>query len=141
MKTTSDLLKLIGNTPLVKLKSLSSETDCNIFAKLEFYNPGGSVKDRVAQYLVRDAECRGLLKPGDTIVEATSGNMGVAFALLSAVKKYKCIFTLPESITREKIQALFPAIFGESCKSIHIACDIEFRTDDHPGFVRKCDIV
>ena len=106
MKTTSDLLKLIGNTPLVKLKSLSSETDCNIFAKLEFYNPGGSVKDRVAQYLVRDAECRGLLKPGDTIVEATSGNMGVAFALLSAVKKYKCIFTLPESITREKIQAL-----------------------------------
>jgi len=106
MKTTSDLLKLIGNTPLVKLNSLSSETDCNIFAKLEFYNPGGSVKDRVAQYIVRDAECRGLLKPGDTVVEATSGNMGVAFALLSAVKKYKCIFTLPESITREKIQAL-----------------------------------
>lgn len=106
MKTSTDLLNLIGNTPLVKLNNLSSETNSNIFAKLEFYNPGGSVKDRVAQYIIRDAECRGLIKPGDTIVEATSGNMGVAFALLSAVKKYKCIFTLPESITREKIQAL-----------------------------------
>ena len=110
MKTSSDLLKLIGSTPLVKLNNLSGEAGSNIFAKLEFYNPGGSVKDRVAQYIIRDAECKGLLKPGDTIVEATSGNMGVAFALLSALKKYKCIFTLPESITKEKIQAL--KIFG-----------------------------
>ena len=107
---TSDLSGLIGNTPLVKLNNLSGETDSTIYAKLEFYNPGGSIKDRVAQYIIRDAECKGLLKPGDTIVEATSGNMGVAFALLSAVKKYKCIFTLPESITKEKIQAL--KIFG-----------------------------
>ncbi len=107
---TSDLSGLIGNTPLVKLNNLSGETDSTIYAKLEFYNPGGSIKDRVAQYIIRDAECKGLLKPGDTIVEATSGNMGVAFALLGAVKKYKCIFTLPESITKEKIQAL--KIFG-----------------------------
>lgn len=106
MNTSRDLVGLIGNTPLVKLNNLSGETGSNIYAKLEFYNPGGSVKDRVAQYIVEDAEKRGLLKPGDTIVEATSGNMGVAFALLSAVKKYKCIFTLPESITKEKIQAL-----------------------------------
>ena len=110
MNTASDLINIIGNTPLVRLNNLSSETNSNIFAKLEFYNPGGSVKDRVAQYIIRDAESKGLLKPGDTIVEATSGNMGVAFALLSAVKKYKCIFTLPESITKEKIQAL--RIFG-----------------------------
>ncbi len=110
MNTTTDLIKIIGNTPLVKLNNLSSETSSNIFAKLEFYNPGGSVKDRVAQYIIKDAECKGLLKPGDTIVEATSGNMGVAFALLSAVKKYKCIFTLPESVTKEKIQVL--NIFG-----------------------------
>jgi len=110
MKTSANLLELIGNTPLVKLNNLSSETSCNIYAKLEFYNPGGSVKDRVAQYIIKDAECKGLLKPGDTIVEATSGNMGIAFALLSAVKKYKCIFTLPESITKEKIQAL--KLFG-----------------------------
>ena len=110
MKASANLLELIGNTPLVKLNNLSSETSCNIYAKLEFYNPGGSVKDRVAQYIIKDAECKGLLKPGDTIVEATSGNMGIAFALLSAVKKYKCIFTLPESITKEKIQAL--KLFG-----------------------------
>ncbi len=110
MKTSANLLGLIGNTPLVKLNNLSSETSSNIYAKLEFYNPGGSVKDRVAQYIIEDAESRGLLKPGDTIVEATSGNMGVAFALLSAVKKYKCIFTLPQSVTKEKIQAL--KLFG-----------------------------
>ena len=73
---TSDLSGLIGNTPLVKLNNLSGETDSTIYAKLEFYNPGGSIKDRVAQYIIRDAECKGLLKPGDTIVEATSGNMG-----------------------------------------------------------------
>ena len=106
MRMPHDLLSLIGNTPLVELKNLSGETDGNLYAKLEFYNPGGSVKDRVAKYIVEEAEGKGLLKPGDTIVEATSGNMGVAFALLSAVKKYKCIFTLPESITKEKIQAL-----------------------------------
>ena len=110
MKASANLLELIGNTPLVKLNNLSSETSCNIYAKLEFYNPGGSVKDRVAQYIIEDAESKGLLKPGDTIVEATSGNMGVAFALLSAVKKYKCIFALPESVTKEKIQAL--KLFG-----------------------------
>jgi len=110
MNTTKDVSELIGNTPLVNLNKLSSETSSNIYAKLEFYNPGGSVKDRVAQYIIKDAECKGLLKPGDTIVEATSGNMGVAFALLSAVKKYKCIFTLPLSITKEKIQAL--KLFG-----------------------------
>jgi cystathionine beta-synthase len=110
MNTTKDVSELIGNTPLVHLNKLSSETSSNIYAKLEFYNPGGSVKDRVAQYIIKDAECKGLLKPGDTIVEATSGNMGVAFALLSAVKKYKCIFTLPLSITKEKIQTL--KLFG-----------------------------
>jgi len=110
MKISKNLLGLIGNTPLVKLNNLSSEISGNIYAKLEFYNPGGSVKDRVAQYIIQDAEDKGLLKPGDTIVEATSGNMGVAFALLSAVKKYKCIFTLPLSITKEKIQAF--KLFG-----------------------------
>ena len=110
MNTTEDVSELIGNTPLVNLNKLSSETSSNIYARLEFYNPSGSVKDRVAQYIIKDAECKELLKPGDTIVEATSGNMGVAFALLSAVKKYKCIFTLPLSITKEKIQAL--KLFG-----------------------------
>lgn len=106
MNAANDLLSLIGNTPLVKLNNLTEGTRSDIYAKLEFYNPSGSVKDRVAIYIVEDAERRGILKPGDTIVEATSGNMGVAFALVGAVKNYKCIFTLPESISKEKIQAI-----------------------------------
>jgi cystathionine beta-synthase len=106
MNAANDILSLIGDTPLVKLNNLAEGITSDIYAKLEFYNPSGSVKDRVAVYIVEDAERRGILKPGDTIVEATSGNMGVAFALVGAVKNYKCIFTLPESISKEKIQAL-----------------------------------
>lgn len=106
MNAANDILSLIGNTPLVKLNNLTEGITSDIYAKLEFYNPSGSVKDRVAIYIVEDAERRGILKPGDTIVEATSGNMGVAFALVGAVKNYKCIFTLPESISKEKIQAI-----------------------------------
>ena len=104
----NNVLETIGNTPHVRLQKLFPEHE--VWVKVEKTNPGGSIKDRVAQYIIRDAESKGLLKAGDTIVEATSGNMGVAFALLGAVKKYKCIFTLPESITKEKIQAL--KIFG-----------------------------
>lgn len=106
MNAANDLLSLIGNTPIVRLNKLTVGVKSNIYAKLEFYNPSGSVKDRVAVYIVEDAVRRGILNPGDTIVEATSGNMGVAFALVGAVKNYKCIFTLPESISKEKIQAL-----------------------------------
>ena len=106
MNAANDILSLIGNTPLVKLNNLTEGVRSEIYAKLEFYNPSGSIKDRVAVYIAEDAERRGILKPGDTIVEATSGNMGVAFALVGAVKNYKCIFTLPESISKEKIQAL-----------------------------------
>jgi cystathionine beta-synthase len=106
MKVANDILSLIGNTPLVRLNNLTEGVGSDIYAKLESYNPSGSVKDRVAVYIVEDAERRGILKPGDTIVEATSGNMGVAFVLVGAVRNYKCIFTLPESISKEKIQAL-----------------------------------
>lgn len=106
MKYSEDLLELVGNTPLVGLSKLGADVESNLYAKLEYTNPTGSVKDRVARYVIDDAEKRGLLEPGGTIVEATSGNMGVAFALIGAVRGYKCIFTLPESITKEKIQAL-----------------------------------
>lgn len=106
MNATNDILELIGNTPLVKLNNLTREIKGDIYAKLEYYNPTGSIKDRVAIHIAEDAERRGILKPGDTIVEATSGNMGVAFALIGAVKNYRCIFTLPETISKEKIQAL-----------------------------------
>ncbi len=106
MNTKEDLLTLVGNTPLVALDKIGTELMSSLYAKLEYTNPTGSVKDRVSLYIIDDAERRGLLKPGDTIVEATSGNMGVAFALIGAIRGYKCIFTLPESITKEKIQAL-----------------------------------
>jgi len=106
MSLKSGILDLVGNTPLVRLNSVTEGLESEIYAKLEFYNPSGSVKDRVATYIVEDAERRGVLKPGDTIVESTSGNMGVALALVAAVKGYKCVFTLPDSISTEKIRAL-----------------------------------
>ncbi len=106
MKVSEDLLELVGNTPLVGLGKLGAELSGDLYAKLEYTNPTGSVKDRVSRYIIDDAEQKGLLEPGGTIVEATSGNMGVAFALIGAIRGYKCIFTLPESITKEKIQAL-----------------------------------
>lgn len=110
MKVSEDVLRLIGNTPLVRINKLAHEIKSDIYAKLEFYNPSGSFKDRVASYIIDDAERRELIRPGDLIVEATSGNMGVAFALVAAVKNYKCIFTLPETISKEKIAAI--KLFG-----------------------------
>lgn len=106
MRISRSVLELIGNTPLVKLSNLTKGVKSDIYAKLEYYNPGGSLKDRVALYIIEDAESQGVLKPGDIIVEATSGNLGAAFALIAAVKGYRCIFTLPETISKEKIKAL-----------------------------------
>lgn len=110
MNLSEDVLSLIGNTPLVRINKLARGITSELYAKLEFYNPSGSFKDRVAKYIIDDAEARGLIKPGDLIVEATSGNMGVAFALVGAVRDYRCIFTLPETISKEKILAI--KLFG-----------------------------
>ena len=107
---SSSILDYIGNTPLIKFNNINSDVVPNFYAKLEFFNPSGSIKDRVAQYIVEDAEHRGMLKPGQLIVESTSGNMGLSFALVSAVKGYKCVFALPETISKEKIRAL--KLFG-----------------------------
>lgn len=110
MNLSEDVLSLIGNTPLVRINKLARGITSELYAKLEFYNPSGSFKDRVAKYIIDDAEGKGLIKPGDLIVEATSGNMGVAFALVGAVRDYRCIFTLPETISKEKILAI--KLFG-----------------------------
>ena len=110
MEISRGILELIGNTPLIKLNNITKGLSFSLYAKLEFYNPSGSLKDRVAHYIVEDAERRGILEPGDLIVEATSGNMGIAFALVCVIKGYRCIFALPETISREKIQAL--KLFG-----------------------------
>ena len=106
MHVTTDTLALIGNTPLVRLKGPSAETGCDIFAKCEFANPGGSVKDRAALFIVRDAEERGALQPGGTIVEGTAGNTGIGLALVANARGYKTIIVMPETQSREKMDTL-----------------------------------
>lgn len=109
MKVVNSILELFGKTPLVKLNHLTKDIKASVFAKMESMNPGGSVKDRIGLAMIEDAEKRGLLKPGGTIIEATSGNTGIGLALTSAVKGYKCIFTMTEKVSVEKrryLQAL-----------------------------------
>lgn len=99
-------LQCIGNTPIVKLNRVGGDCLANLYGKLEFLNPGGSVKDRIGYYLIEDAEKRGLLKPGGTIVEATSGNTGIGLGMAAAIKGYKCVFVLPDKMSAEKINFL-----------------------------------
>ncbi len=106
MKFYPDVLKVIGNTPLIQLKNIVGENSARVFAKAEFLNPGGSVKDRMALYIIEKAEKDGQLKPGGTIVENTSGNTGVAVAMVAALKGYKAIFTMPDKMSTEKINLL-----------------------------------
>jgi len=104
-ETGFSVLEAIGNTPLVKLSKLS-KNGINIFAKLEFLNPSGSIKDRMALYIIDSAEKKGLLKPGSIIVEATSGNTGVSIAMISAVKGYNAILVMPENTAKAKQQMM-----------------------------------
>ncbi len=96
------IIDAIGNTPIVRLNAVASGTKANVFAKLEFTNPGGSIKDRIGWYLIEDAEKRGTLKPGGTIIEGTSGNTGVGLAIAAAIKGYQCIFILPDKMSQEE---------------------------------------
>ncbi|CEJ43198.1 Pyridoxal-5'-phosphate-dependent enzyme, beta sub unit [Umezakia ovalisporum] len=96
----------IGNTPLIRLNSFSQETGCEILGKAEFLNPGGSVKDRAALYIIEDAEKKGLLKPGGTVVEGTAGNTGIGLAHICNAKGYKCLIIIPNTQSQEKIDAL-----------------------------------
>jgi cystathionine beta-synthase len=104
--TFNTILEFIGNTPLVQLTKMSPSKYVTILAKCEFMNPSGSIKDRIVSYIVKDAEQRGLLKPGGTIVENTSGNTGAAVAMLAAIKGYKAILTMPDKVSQEKQNAL-----------------------------------
>jgi cysteine synthase len=104
--TVSSTLGLIGNTPLVFLKGASEAAGCEIYGKCEFANPGASVKDRAALYIVRDAERNGSLKPGGTIVEGTAGNTGIGLALVANALGYKTIIVMPETQSREKMDTL-----------------------------------
>jgi cysteine synthase A len=96
----------VGNTPLVRLEKLSAETGCEILGKAEFLNPGGSVKDRAALYIIQDAERRGTLKPGGTVVEGTAGNTGIGLAHICAARGYRCVIVIPETQSQEKMDLL-----------------------------------
>ena len=101
-----NILTTIGNTPVVRMNQIGNELDCELFSKCEFLNPGGSIKDRIGWKMVEDAEQSGRIKPGDTLIEPTSGNTGQGIALAAAVKGYECIITLPEKMSKEKQIAL-----------------------------------
>jgi cysteine synthase A len=101
-----DLTRLVGNTPLVRLSGPSERTGCTVLGKCEFMNPGGSVKDRAALFIIDDAEASGALKPGGTIVEGTAGNTGIGLAVIGAARGYRLIIVMPETQSQEKKDAL-----------------------------------
>ena len=129
MPIVPDTLALIGNTPLVRLRGPSEESGCDIFGKCEFANPGASVKDRAALAIVEDAEARGQLAPGGTIVEGTAGNTGIGLALVANARGYRTIIVMPETQSREKMDTLRalgaelvlvpPAPFSSPCHFVH----------------------
>ena len=106
MNTHENILSAIGHTPLVKLNKMVGPNDATVLVNCEFMNPGGSIKDRMAKYILEKAVREGKLKPGGTVIENTSGNTGMGVALAAAVKGYKCIFTMPDKMSLEKINRL-----------------------------------
>ena len=105
-KVAANILELIGNTPMVRLRRIVEPRMATILAKLESFNPGGSVKDRICLAMIEDAEAHGVLKPGATVIEPTSGNTGIGLAMVCAVKGYPIILTMPETMSAERIQIL-----------------------------------
>ncbi|MCI0687890.1 MAG: pyridoxal-phosphate dependent enzyme, partial [Sporichthyaceae bacterium] len=100
------ILQSVGHTPLVRLRRVAEGLQAGVYVKVEAQNPGGSVKDRVAIAMIQEAERRGWLRPGGTIIEATAGNTGVGLAMAGAVKGYRCIFVLPDKMSSEKVRLL-----------------------------------
>lgn len=101
-----NILATIGHTPVVKINRIGQELECELYAKCEYFNPGGSVKDRIGYEMIKHAELEGLIKPGDTLIEPTSGNTGIGIALAGAVLGYKVIITMPEKMSQEKQSVL-----------------------------------
>src|SRR6266545_7429347 len=102
MEYVESVADLIGNTPLVRLRNVAAGIPATVLAKVEYLNPGGSVKDRIALRMVEEAEKAGLLQPGATIVEPTSGNTGVGLALVAQLHGYKCVFVCPDKVSEDK---------------------------------------
>jgi cysteine synthase len=121
-----NILETIGKTPLVRLHRVSRELKCEMYGKCEFLNPGGSLKDRIGISMIEDAEKNGRIKPGDTLIEATSGNTGIGIALAGAVKGYKVIITMPEKMSHEKqviLEALGAIIYRTPTEAAHDSPD------------------
>ncbi|KAF2519205.1 cysteine synthase family protein [Flavobacterium salilacus subsp. salilacus] len=106
IKAYNNVLELIGNTPLIKINRITEGLEGNFFAKVEAFNPGHSTKDRIALYIIEEAEKRGILKPGDTIIETTSGNTGFSVAMVSIIKGYDCVLAVSSKSSRDKIDML-----------------------------------
>ncbi|OAB78951.1 PLP-dependent cysteine synthase family protein [Cochleicola gelatinilyticus] len=106
IKAYSNVLELIGDTPLIKLNNITEKMQGNYFAKVEAFNPGHSSKDRIALHIIEEAEAKGILKPGDTIIETTSGNTGFSIAMVSIIKGYKCILAVSSKSSKDKIDML-----------------------------------
>src|SRR6187200_3498666 len=106
MDVKNNILETIGNTPLVRLNKLTKGLPCDVYAKVEYFNPGNSTKDRMALKMVEVAEMEGKIRPGGTLIECTSGNTGMGLALAAIVKGYKCIFTTTDKQSKEKMDIL-----------------------------------
>ncbi len=106
MDVRQGFVDCVGRTPLIRLTKLSAETGCEILGKAEFMNPGGSVKDRAALYIIRDAERRGVLQPGGTVVEGTAGNTGIGLAHICAARGYRCVIVIPDTQSPDKLAIL-----------------------------------
>ena len=102
----NNILELIGQTPIVKLNRITEDLEGTFYAKLESFNPGQSAKDRIAMHIIENAEKKGILKPGNTIVETTSGNTGFSIAMIALVKGYKCILSVSDKSSQNKIDVL-----------------------------------
>jgi cysteine synthase A len=105
-KVANNILELIGDTPIVKLNKVPDKNSAEIYCKLEFFNPLGSIKDRIALHMIEEAERKGKIHPGDTLIEPTSGNTGIGLAYVSAVKGYKLILIMPDTMSKERIKIL-----------------------------------
>ena len=124
MKACKNILETIGNTPLVRLNRITKDLPCEVYAKVETFNPGNSIKDRMAIKMIEDAEKDGRLKPGGTIIEGTSGNTGMGLAIGAVIKGYKCIFTTTDKQSKEKVDAL--RAFGANV----IVCPTDVEPED-----------
>ena len=134
MKILNNILEAIGNTPIVKLNKVGSDLACNMLVKCEFFNSGGSIKDRIGYNMVTKAEEEGRIKPGDTLIEPTSGNTGIGMALAAAVKGYKMIITMPEKMSKEK-EVVLKAL---GSKIIRTPTEASWDSpDSHIGIAKK----